>query len=127
MIVSPSGGGFATPIDEALAALGYKRNVVMSAASFLFVPEIVAMSDLVALVPRRLLSPRSHRLAVIDVPWLAEQFNVSLIWHERSHAHAGHLWIRELIVELMSANASGASKQPARRTPGVSAARSRRR
>jgi DNA-binding transcriptional LysR family regulator len=127
VIVSPSGGSFTTPVDGALAALGYKRNVVMSAASFLFVPEIVAMSDLVALVPRRLSSPRSHRLAVIDVPWLAEQFNVSLIWHERSHAHAGHLWIRELIVELMSANASGASKQPARRTPGVSAARSRRR
>jgi DNA-binding transcriptional LysR family regulator len=102
VIVSPSGGAFATPIDDALAALGHKRNVVMSAASFLFVPEIVAMSDLVALVPRRLLRSRPDRFAMVCVPWLAEQFNVSLIWHERSHAHAGHLWIRELIVELMT-------------------------
>jgi len=37
---------------------------------------------------------------LIDIPWLAEQFNVSLIWHERSHGHAGQRWIRELIVEL---------------------------
>jgi hypothetical protein len=37
---------------------------------------------------------------VIDVPWLAEQFNVSLVWHERTHGHAGQRWVRELIVEL---------------------------
>jgi DNA-binding transcriptional LysR family regulator len=105
VIVSPSGGGFTTPIDDALATLGHRRNVVMSAASFLFVPEIVSMSDLVALVPRRLLRPRSDRLTLVDIPWLAEKFNVSLIWHERSHGHAGHRWIRELIIELVAGGA----------------------
>ena len=100
VIVSPSGGSFTTPIDDALAALGHQRQVVMSAASFLFVPEIVSNSDLVALVPRRLLRSQLDRLMVIDIPWLAEQFNVSLIWHERSHGHAGQRWVRELIVEL---------------------------
>ncbi len=101
VVVSPSGGGFTTPVDDVLAALGHRRNVVMSASSFLFVPEIVSMSDLVALVPRRLLPPRSDRFAQADIPWLAEQFDISLIWHERSHAHAGHRWIRELIAELV--------------------------
>jgi len=105
VIVSPSGGGFTTPIDDVLSMLGHRRNVVMSAASFLLVPEIVAASDLVALVPRRLLRASSDRLAVVEIPWLAEQFNVSLIWHERSHTHAGHSWIRDLIVELISGNA----------------------
>ena len=100
VIVSPSGGSFTTPIDDALAALGQRRNVVMSAASFLFVPEIVANSDLVAFVPRRLLRSQSDRLTLIDIPWLAEQFEVSLIWHERTHAHAGQRWLREFIVEL---------------------------
>lgn len=104
VIVSPSGGGFTTPIDDALAALGHRRNVVMSAASFFFVPEIVSISDLVALVPRRLLRSRFDRLRLIDIPWLAEQFSVSLIWHERSHGHAGQRWIRELIVELTASH-----------------------
>ena len=100
VIVSRRGGGFTTPIDEALSALGHQRKVVMSAASFLFVPEIVSTSDFVALVPRRMLRSQSDRLTLIDIPWLMEQFNVSLIWHERSQGHAGQRWMRELIVEL---------------------------
>ncbi len=100
VIVSPSGGSFTTPIDDVLAAFGYQRQVVMSAASFLFVPEIVLISDLVALFPRRLLQGQADRLSVVDVPWLAERFDVSLVWHERSHGHAGHRWIRDLIVGL---------------------------
>lgn len=102
VIVSPSGGSFTTPVDDALAALGQRRNVVMSAASFLFVPEIVAASDLVALVPRRLLPFRTDRFMVLDLPGLAAPFDVSLIWHERSHSHAGHHWVRSLAVELTS-------------------------
>jgi DNA-binding transcriptional LysR family regulator len=110
VIVSPSGGQFTTPIDDALAALGHQRTVVMSAASFLFIPEIVSMSDLVALVPRRLLHGQLDRLTLIDIPWLVERFSVSLIWHERSHGHAGHRWIRDLIVEL-------ADSEPEERAP----------
>jgi len=33
VVVSLDGGGFATPVDNALATLGHKRNVVLSAAS----------------------------------------------------------------------------------------------
>lgn len=100
VMVSPSGGSFTTPIDEALAAFGHQRKAVMSAASFLLLPRIVATSDLVALAPRRLLLGESAQLAVVELPWLAEQFEVSLLWHERSHGHAGHRWIRDVIVEL---------------------------
>ena len=100
VIVSPTGGSFTTPIDDALKAFGHKRNVVMSAASFLFLPEIVRNSDLVALIPRRLLQVLSGPLTVTELPWLAEQFDICLIWHERSHSHAGHRWIRELIIGM---------------------------
>lgn len=100
IIVSPSGGSFTTPIDAALAAFGHKRNVVMSAASFLFVPEIVQKSNLVALIPQRLLQMHSESFTAIELPWLAEQFDICLIWHERSHSHVGHRWVRDLIVEM---------------------------
>jgi len=113
IVVSPSGGRFETPIDDALAALGHRRKVVMSAASFLFVPEIVSSSDLVALVPRRLLRNQRNEIAAIDIPWLGERFDVSLIWHERSHAHPGYRWVRELIAELVAGE--DARKAPARR------------
>lgn len=114
VVVSRRGGNFMTPVDKALEALGRRRKVVMSAASFLFIPEIVAASDLVALVPRRLFHAPPDRLAVVEVPWLGEQFKVGLIWHERSHGHAGHRWVRELIVELIGAPGGAAAELPQR-------------
>ncbi|HTF62600.1 MAG TPA: LysR family transcriptional regulator [Edaphobacter sp.] len=102
VIVSLDGGGFVTPVDSALADLGHRRNAVLSAASFLFVPEIVSYSDFVALVPERLVRDRADKLMVIDCPFPVEGFAVGMVWHERSHGHGGQRWIREAIVSLMA-------------------------
>jgi DNA-binding transcriptional LysR family regulator len=99
VVVSPRGGGFATPADVALAAHGVERRVVMSAASFLFVPEIVERSDLVALVPSRLVRDRADRLAVFDPPVPLPGFAISALWHDRTHGHPGHAWLRARIAE----------------------------
>jgi DNA-binding transcriptional LysR family regulator len=102
VIVSLRGGDFVTPVDNALAALGQRRNVVLSAASFLFVPDIVSQSDFVALVPERLVRDRIGELKRIDPPLPVEGFAVGMVWHERSHGHSGQRWIRETIVALMN-------------------------
>jgi DNA-binding transcriptional LysR family regulator len=103
VIVSLDGGGFVTPVDSALAALGHRRHVVLSAASFLFVPEIVTHSDFVALVPERLVRDRANKLKVMDCPFPVEGFAVGMVWHERSHGHSGQRWIREAIVSVINA------------------------
>lgn len=97
VIVSLRGGDFETPVDNAMAALGHKRHVVLSAASFLFVPDIVSQSDFVALVPERLVRDRADKLQMLDCPFPVEGFAVGMVWHERSHAHSGHRWIREAL------------------------------
>ncbi|XBS71170.1 LysR family transcriptional regulator [Acerihabitans sp. KWT182] len=102
VIVSLRGGDFTTPVDDGLAALGYKRHVVLSAASFLMVPEIVARSDFVALVPERMVRKRSKALKVVECPFPLPRFAVSMLWHERNHGHTGQRWIREVITELAS-------------------------
>lgn len=102
VIVSLDGGGFVTPVDRVLADLGHRRNAVLSAASFLFVPEIVSYSDLVALVPERLVRDRADKLMVIDCPFPVEGFAVGMVWHERCHGHGGQRWIREAILSLMA-------------------------
>ena len=102
VIVSLEGGGFVTPVDNTLAAFGLRRNVVLSAASFLVVPEMVAQSDFVALVPRRLVQGHANRLQVVDCPFPVEGFAVGMVWHERSHAHSGQRWIREAIASFHS-------------------------
>lgn len=122
VVVSPRGGGFVTAVDDALAALGHRRNVVLSAASFLFVPEIVSQSDFVALVPERLVRGRGDQLEVVECPFPVEGFPVGMVWHERSHGHGGQRWIREAIVSLAitqaGARASAGLDNAAAGTPG---------
>ncbi|WP_085315692.1 LysR family transcriptional regulator [Derxia lacustris] len=103
VIVSPLGGGFATPVDEALALVGLKRNVVLSAASFLLVPEIVAESDFVALIPARLMQGRADRLQSVECPFPLDGFEVGMVWHERNHGHPGQRWLRETLLALVGA------------------------
>ena len=114
VIVSLKGGDFVTPVDTALAAFGHSRNVVLSAASFLYVPEIVSRSDFVALVPERLVRNWGDKLKLMDCPFPVEGFAVGLVWHERTHNHSGQRWVRDAIVTLSDAEA-GKSSRP---TPG---------
>ena len=102
VIVSPAGGAFSSPVDHALAARGLQRTVVLSAASFLFVPDIVMKSDLVALVPERLVKGRSARLQVLDCPLPIEGFDMAMVWHERSHGHGAQRWLREEVLALVN-------------------------
>lgn len=106
IIVSPTGGAFYTSVDDLLAGAGLKRKIVVSAASFLFIPGMVATSHLVALVPRRFIQEPFNHLSIVEIPWLNERFDVSLIWHERTHGHVGYRWLRELIFKLSTDNKS---------------------
>jgi DNA-binding transcriptional LysR family regulator len=99
VVVSPRGGSFSTAIDLALSAAGATRRVALSAASFLFVPEIVARSDLVAFVPSRLVHNRSDRLAIFEPPIKVPGFAISLLWHDRTHDHPAHAWVRSKIAQ----------------------------
>lgn len=101
VVVSLRGGGFSTSVDNALVALGQRRNVVLSASSFLPVPELVMQSDCVALVPRRLVDGRDERLQCVDPPLPVEGFAIGMFWHERSDGHAGFRWVREFITQLV--------------------------
>jgi predicted ABC-type transport system involved in lysophospholipase L1 biosynthesis ATPase subunit len=54
VLVSWQGDSFRGVTDDALAALGRTRRVGLSVSSFLVLPEILAVSDMIAVVPRRL-------------------------------------------------------------------------
>lgn len=99
VVVSPRGGSFSTAIDVALSAVGVTRRVALSAASFLFVPEIVARSDFIAFVPSRLIHNRANRLAIFEPPIQVPGFAISLLWHDRTHDHPAHSWVRNKIAE----------------------------
>ena len=105
IVVSPRGGGFITPVDAALQALGLQRNTVVSTSSFLLVLEMVARSDLVALVPRRLVPRRRHQLRIHEPPVPVEGFAIVMAWHRRAHHDPGQKWIRQQLLEHVTRTA----------------------
>jgi len=100
VMVSPDGGGFSAATDTALAKLGRSRRVVLSVPHFLFMQETLANSDLVAVLPERLVRHASQ-LAVIDLPLEVPGFDILLLWHERLHRDPAQQWLRQQIVAAL--------------------------
>lgn len=98
VMVSPRGGSFTTPIDEVLDAQGLRRRVVVSASTFHSVPDLVERSDLVALVPARMVEGRPNRLRVLEPPLPVPGFAIRMAWHNRNHGDAAQRWVREQLV-----------------------------
>jgi DNA-binding transcriptional LysR family regulator len=86
-------------VDLALEARGHARRVAMRVPHFLVAPAIVARTDLVLTLPRRVLAVASdRRLRVSKPPIPLSDFAVQVVWHRRSDADAGAAWLREQII-----------------------------
>ena len=106
MVVSPEGGGFKGPTDVLLEARRHKRRVVLSVPHFLSVPELVRHSDMVAMLPGRLLKGRSEGLQLRDAPVQPPGFEMAMSWHERVHLDPAHAWLRAQVVAAVSQTAA---------------------
>jgi len=100
VIVSPEGGGFQAATDDALAARGLTRNVVLSVPHFLFMLDVLARTDLVAVLPERLVA-NTGALQVVDPPLDLPGFDMLMLWHERLHRDPGHKWLRQQVLAVL--------------------------
>lgn len=101
-LVSYAGGHFSGVTDTALALLGRQRHVALSVQSFLILPELLRASELMAVVPRRLVA-ETDGLAISEPPLAIPGFTKVMVWHERTHRDAGQRWLRELLVATCAA------------------------
>ncbi|HET6969905.1 MAG TPA: LysR family transcriptional regulator [Phenylobacterium sp.] len=100
-LVSPDGGGFQGPVDEALAALGLTRRVVASAPSFLGLLDLLRATDLVAAAPERLVRDVPD-LTACELPVATPGFTMIAAWHARTHLDPAHRWAREQLFRLVA-------------------------
>lgn len=98
-------GRFMGVTDEALAELSLTRRVGVSVNSFLVIPDILRSTDMIAVVPGRMV-PVDSDLAIIPLPLNVPGFTKSMAWHERTHRDPAHQWIRALCVEISQHSAS---------------------
>lgn len=96
VIVSPDGGGFHGITDQTLSEAGLKRRVVLSVPHFLFVMSVLANTDLVAMLPSRLVRDTAA-LRVVEPPVEIPGYEMAMLWPERSHRDPAHQWLREFI------------------------------
>ncbi len=91
-----------TAVDEALAQRGLTRRVAVRTPHFLVAPTIVAESDLMMCIPRRLANKMAKSVAikVLELPIEIAPFTPSIIWHERQHYDPAHIWLRNQMVEI---------------------------
>lgn len=101
-LMSHDGSKFHGATDEALADLGYRRRVVAVVPSFLVLIELVRHSDIVAMVPSRLVADVGD-LHILSPPLPIPGFTKVLSWHERLQADPAHRWLRDTLARGVGA------------------------
>jgi DNA-binding transcriptional LysR family regulator len=87
------------PIDDALAALGLKREIVTSVGGFSAALALARASDLVVSVPERHTGNLRAAMYSFALPLTIPQFTVSMLWHPRLDGDQAHRWLRACVRE----------------------------
>lgn len=87
---------------QALEEKGLKREVAVSVTHFLAVPEIIAVTDYCATLPKLICRKLATdpRLKVLATPVDLGTFPVQMGWHVRYRHDPAHRWLRALIGEV---------------------------
>ncbi len=90
---------YATALDDALSSLNIARQVVIWEPSFLNVPQVIASSDLITTMPRRVAerAARALPLQLIEPPFDLPEIEVRMFWAEWAMHDDGHQWLRKAI------------------------------
>ena len=99
MLVSFSGRPFGF-IDESLASLGRKRQVVLTVNQFFTAGRVVANSNLLTVLPRHFVSVTgiADQLVLRPLPFDVSPVHVDALWHRRSQQRSAHVWLRQAVV-----------------------------
>jgi DNA-binding transcriptional LysR family regulator len=103
MLVSFAGRPYGF-IDEALAALGQKRQIVLTVNQFFTAGRVVAGSDLLTVLPRHFVNMTgiSEQLALRELPFQVQAVHVDALWHQRATRSSAHQWLRSALAGIAS-------------------------
>lgn len=89
-------------IDQLLAEQNLQRHIALVIPHFLLSGFILARTDLVAALPKRLAQCWMNflPLKVLPLPLKVSGFSVSMLWHARDQNEPGHSWLRSLCVSI---------------------------
>jgi DNA-binding transcriptional LysR family regulator len=102
-IALPAGTGHSVVL-RALMEHGLDHRIVLQVQNFLVLPNIIATTDLLAIVPHSVGSQlsRYNDIKLLPVPITIPTFDIKQCWHERFHDDAGIRWLRQQFAELFA-------------------------
>ena len=111
--VAPRGkpGGY---LDDVLRERGLTRNVARAVPYFLTALQLVAETDYVLTISERIARKfeGSMRLSIMDSPVPLRPYALSLVWHPRFDADAGHRFLREVFLRAAKEVAGERHEEP---------------
>jgi len=99
--VTPDGHGLSV-VDSILAARGLRRRIAAALPSSAAVPFVVAATDLIGTLPRRIVSDVRGlpKIQVVPAPLPPVEVSQHLLWHPRSHYAPLRAWLRAIIKQV---------------------------
>ena len=99
LLVSFSGRPYGF-VDEALAALGRERRIVLTVNQFFTADRVVASSDLITVLPQHFFgtSGLADSLVCRPLPLEMPRVSVDALWHQHRHHGAAQAWLRSALV-----------------------------
>jgi DNA-binding transcriptional LysR family regulator len=88
-------------VSKFLARKGVERVFALEVTSFLGVGQLVANSDLVAIIPLRLgaIFASESKVKLVSLPFSFPTYAVNQFWHDRYHRDPGNVWFRSMVYE----------------------------
>ncbi|HEX2546548.1 MAG TPA: LysR family transcriptional regulator [Ramlibacter sp.] len=89
-------------VDSVLERRRVRRSFAATVPSFLGLGQVVASSELVALVPLRLAAifAAEGRVKIVSPPVKLPSYTVNQYWHDRYHRDPGNVWLRSVAYEI---------------------------
>lgn len=96
--------GAASPVDDALAARGLARDIVLTVPQANVSAIIAARSDLVATLSERVAAAMSATLglALLPLAFAPTPDTLLMAWHPRQSADPAHTWLRQRFLQLLT-------------------------
>jgi DNA-binding transcriptional LysR family regulator len=91
-----------TPIEQLMGHKDLTRTVKYWVSSFVAIPPVVASTDLIAVVPQRLVqqAPWRDQLQSAPLPFPCPPVSLQLIWHQSRDRDQAHHWLRSQLLQL---------------------------
>jgi DNA-binding transcriptional LysR family regulator len=89
-------------VDALLAEHQLKRHTALSVPHFLVAPSVLAETDLIATLARRIAQAfaQTHGLKLLPLPLELEEFAVRIRWHQSRQGSPADQWLRDQILTV---------------------------